>query len=95
LQYGKDAWDAQTFDEFMHKVRVGLNAEFGRGRLLVRERTPAPGVMKTMLGYAWGGDGRSVSLIYFSAQDQQNLFRLISIHYSARAHRAGIQTASR
>jgi hypothetical protein len=83
LQYGKDEWDAETYAEFVRRVRAGLDAAHGRGRLLVRQRDPHPGVLKTMLG------------IYFSAQDQRNLFRLVSLHYSARQRRAHPQAVSR
>lgn len=95
LQYGKDDWDAQAYDEFMRRVRAGLDAEHGRSRLLVRQRTPDPGVLKTLLGYAWTGSTHAVSLIYFAAQDQKNLFRLVSLHYSARPQRTSSRTVSR
>ena len=95
LQYGKDEWDAQTYDDFMRRVRAGLDAEHGRGRLLVRERTSEPGVLKAMLGYSWAGRAQSVLLLYFSAQDQGNIFRLVSLHYSARTQRSYPQTVTR
>ena len=87
LQYGGEDWDAQTYDEFMRRVRARLDAEHGTGRVLVRQRVPGASVLKTMVGYSWAGGAQSVSLIYFSAQDEQNLFRLVSLHYSARPAR--------
>jgi hypothetical protein len=95
LQFGKDDWDAQAYDEFMRRVRAGLDAEHGRGRLLVRQRAPEPRALKTLLGYAWSGSTQSVSLIYFSAQDQSNFFRLVSLHYLARPERTYSQAVSR
>jgi hypothetical protein len=95
LQYGKEEWDAQTYDEFMRRVRASLDAEHGTGRMLVRQRMPSAGVLKTMVGYSWAGGPQSVSLIYFAAQDERNLFRLVSLHYSARPARTYPQTVKR
>ena len=95
LQYRDEGWDAQTYDEFMRRVRAGLDGEHGTGRLLVRQRIPGAGVLKTMVGYSWGGGAQSVSLIYFAAQDERNLFRLVSLHYSARPARTYPQTVKR
>ena len=87
LQYGKADWDTKMYDDFMLTVREALVAEHGEGRLVVRERTPDAGVLKTILGYAWSGRTQSVALIYFSAQDKKNLFRLISLHYAGQPQR--------
>ena len=87
LQYGSSEWDTPMYDEFMRQVKAGLDAEHGGGRLLVRERTPSAGVLKTMLGYSWTGGTQSVALIYFAAQDGRNLFRLLSLHYSSKPAR--------
>lgn len=95
LQYGSAEWDTPMYDEFMRRVKAGLDAEHGGGRLLVRERTPGAGVLKTMLGYSWTGSAQSVALIYFAAQDEQNLFRLLSLHYSAKPARNYPQVARR
>ena len=95
LQYGKEEWDARTYDAFMRRVRAELDGEHGSGRILVRQRLPSDGVLKTMVGYSWTGGNRSVSLIYFSAQDERNLFRLVSLHYSAKPVRTYPQTVSR
>ena len=64
----------------MRRVRAGLDAEHGTGRVLVRQRIPSAGVLKTMVGYSWPGGAQSVSLIYFAAQDERNFFRLVSLH---------------
>ena len=95
LQYGKEDWNTKTYDDFMLTVRAELDVKHGEGRQLIRERTPASGVLKTMLGYAWSKTDQSVALIYFSAQDKRNLFRVISLHYAARPQRVSPQVASR
>ena len=95
LQYGSGDWDTAMYDEFMRRVKARLDTEHGGGRLLVRERTPAAGVLRTMLGYSWAGGAQSVALIYFSAQDETNFFRLVSLHYSAKPPRTYPQIARR
>ena len=87
LQYGKAGWDTKMYDDFMLTVRAELDGKHGEGRQLIRERKPDAGVLKTMLGYAWSGRTQSVALIYFSVQDQRNLFRLISLHYAGQPQR--------
>jgi hypothetical protein len=95
LQYGSADWDTEMFDGFMRRVKARLDTEHGGGRLLVRERTPAAGVLRTMLGYSWTGGAKTVALIYFAAQDERNLFRLVSLHYSAKPARPSTQIARR
>ena len=93
----KDRTDAGTRrrGETAQKCRASdipvspLDAGHGSGRLLVRQRIPGDGVLKTMVGYSWAGGAQSVSLIYFAAQDERNFFRLISLHYSARPVKRG------
>lgn len=87
LQYGKADWDAKTYDDFMLAVRAALTAEHSDGMPLIRERKPDAGVLKTMVGYVWPRRTQSVALIYFAAQDQKNLFRLISLHYAGQPQR--------
>lgn len=93
VQYGSDEWDTPMYDEFMRRVRAGLDAEYGSGRLLVRQRIPGTHVLKTMVGYSWEGGAQSVALIYFAAQDEENLFRLVSLHYTAKLPRASVPIA--
>lgn len=95
LQYGSQEWDAPMYDEFMRRVRAALDREHGSGRMIVHQRVPGASVLKTMVGYSWAGGARSVSLIYFAAQDERNLFRLVSLHYSAKPARTYPQTVKR
>ena len=92
VQYGSGEWDTPMYEEFMRRARAALDAEYGSGRLLVRQRVPGARVLKTMVGYSWEGGAQSVALIYFAAQDEDNLFRLVSLHYSAKPPRASSVT---
>jgi hypothetical protein len=81
LQYGSDQWDVWTFDEFMHRVRQGLETNYGAGKQLSRGRALEEDVLQTLVGYAWPVGGKSIQLVYFAAQDEKNAFRMISLHY--------------
>ena len=85
LQYSKDDWDYTTYDEFMHRVRGSLEERYGAGRQIARSKEPNDRVMQTLVGYAWTVGKASIELVYFAAQDGQNAFRMVSLHYKAKA----------
>ncbi len=84
LQYWKEDWSAQTYDEFMQRARKFLEDKYGPGRLLARRQDKeGKGLMKTLVGYRWEKETAAIELYYFSAQDPKNLFRSLSLHYKS------------
>ena len=82
LQYQRDDWDQRQYDEFMGQVRQAIQRRFGEGDLIARKTEPAEnGVMQTIVGYKWNQNNAAVELFYFCAQNAQNVFRTISVHY--------------
>jgi hypothetical protein len=81
LQYGSDKWDVWTFDEFMHRVRQGLETNYGSGKQITRGRALEEEVLQTLVAYAWPIGGKQIQLMYFAAQDEKNAFRMVSLHY--------------
>jgi hypothetical protein len=84
LQYWKEDWSAQTYDEFMQRARKYLEDKHGPGRLLARrQESEGKGLRKTLVGYRWEKQTAAIELYYFSAQDPKNLFRSLSLHYKS------------
>lgn len=83
LQYGKEDWSAETYEQFMESVRRGLEAKFGAGVLIARKQDTERGLLQTLLGYRWEQPSGSIELVYFAAQNPENLYRNISVHYAA------------
>ena len=83
LEYGKDDWTAANYDGFVKSVRQRLDEKFGAGKLVARKQDSEHGVLQTVLGYRWELPGGSVEVIYFAAQNSDNIYRTVSLHYAA------------
>ena len=83
LQYGKEDWSAENYEDFMESVRKGLEAKFGTGALIARKQDTERGLLQTLLGYRWEQPTGSIELVYFAAQNPENLYRAVSVHYAA------------
>ena len=85
LQYQRDDWDQRQYDEFMGQVRQAIQRRFGDGDLIARKTEPADNdVVQTIVGYKWNQNNAAVELFYYCAQNAQNVFRTISVHYKTR-----------
>ena len=83
LEYGKDDWTAANYDGFMKSVRQRIEEKYGPGTQIARKQDSDRGVMQTLLGFRWAVTGGSIELIYFAAQNPTNIFRTVSLHYTA------------
>ena len=84
LQYQRDDWDQRQYDEFMGQVRQAIQRRFGEGDLIARKTEPEGDVMQTIVGYKWSQNSAAVQLFYYCAENGQNVFRTISVHYKTR-----------
>lgn len=94
LQYGKPDWSPENYDALMQSVKERLEARHGAGVLIARKQDSELGVLQTLLGYRWENASGSVELVYFAAQNPENLYRAISLHYSAPRPAAPNTTAT-
>ncbi len=83
LHYGKEDWSTENYEQFMESVRLGLEAKFGAGALIARKQDTERGLLQTLLGYRWEQPSGSIELVYFAAQNPENLYRAVSVHYAA------------
>jgi hypothetical protein len=94
LQYGKGDWAPENYDALMQSVKSQLEAKFGAGVLIARKQDTERGVLQTLLGYRWESPSGSIELVYFAAQNPDNLYRAVSLHYSAPAPAATASAAA-
>lgn len=83
LQYQSDAWDTNKYNDFMSQVRQRIEKRYGAGQLVARSKTPDGTVMQTVVGYKWNQNNTSIQLIYFSAEDANQIYRTVSVHYKS------------
>lgn len=83
LQYESPDWDTDKYESFMGSIRQRLDVKYGPGELMVRSKAPKEKVTQTLVGYKWAKSRSSVQLVYFSAENAQQVFRTVSIHYRA------------
>jgi len=81
LIYQRDDWDQREYDEFMGQVRQAVQRRYGEGQQIVRKTEPVEDVVQTIVGYKWNQNNAAVELFYYAAQNGQNIFRSISVHY--------------
>jgi hypothetical protein len=81
LQYQKPDWDQSQYDEYMSKVRTALDRRYGPGQLLTRKTEPAGDVLQTVVGWKWNHNNAAIEMVYYSAENPQQVFRTLSVHY--------------
>lgn len=83
LQYGKEDWGPENYDSLMQSVKAQLEAKYGAGVLIARKQETERGLLQTLLGYRWEISSGSIELVYFAAQNPNNVYRAVSVHYLA------------
>jgi hypothetical protein len=81
LIYQRDDWEQRNYDEFMGQVRQAITRSYGEGQQIVRKTEPVEDVVQTIVGYKWNQNNAAIELFYYAAQNGQNVFRTISVHY--------------
>ncbi len=83
LEYQDKDWLDSDYNDFMNQLRASLEAKFGPGKLIARSKNPKDDVVQSLTGYEWVQPGNSVQLVYFSAENPSQVFRMVSLHYKA------------
>jgi len=81
LQYQKDDWDENKYNDYMGQLRRVIEKRYGAGQQIVRKTEPEGDVTQTLVGYKWNLNNTAIELFYFSAQNPPNVFRTLSVHY--------------
>ncbi len=85
LQYRSESWPEEKYNSVMADLRRRISENFGQGEQIARktEEVGARGVTQTIAGYQWSVGAASLRLIFFAASDPKNVYRTVSVHYSA------------
>lgn len=84
LIYQREDWGQRDYDGFMSQVRQAVERSYGEGQQTVRKTELVGDVAQTITGYKWNRNNASVELYSYTAQNGQNIFRTISVHYKSR-----------
>ncbi len=83
LQYRNEAWSQEKYDEFMGRWRRTLEQKYGQGQLITRKTEPLEDVTQTVVGYKWNQNNTVLELVFYSAKNEAQEFRTLSVHYKA------------
>jgi hypothetical protein len=83
LQYARSDWGRSAFDNFFTGACQRFDAHYGRGTVLVQDRSPQGEVTQTLTGYEWRPQSGLVQVFLFSAERRNQLYATVSVHYQA------------
>jgi len=81
LHYGDPSWDGTQYGNFFDQTRRNIEAKYGIGRVIARQKTRDGDVLQTVIGYQWAQDIATLSLYYYTAEQAAQSYRLLSLHY--------------
>lgn len=81
LHYGDPNWDSTQYGNFFDQTRRNIEAKYGIGRVVARQKTREGDVLQTLIGYQWVQDTATLALYYYTAERGADSYRLLSLHY--------------
>jgi hypothetical protein len=81
LQYQSADWGTSQYDDFMSQIRRRIEEKYGVGQLIARSKKPEGEVMQTIVGYKWTQGSTVLELIYYAAENSEQIYRTVSVHY--------------
>jgi hypothetical protein len=81
LHYGDPSWDSVQFGNFFDQTRRNIEGKYGIGRVIARQKTREGDILQTLIGYQWTQDTTTLCLYYYTAEENADSFRLLSLHY--------------
>lgn len=88
LEYGDPSWDSEKTLDFFDRTRRRIDERYGPGTLLVNKVKERPSgeniprsVTYTMIIYQWIQPAAALELNFYSVEDEEKSYRLVSLHY--------------
>ncbi|HEY5812299.1 MAG TPA: hypothetical protein VIT23_06575, partial [Terrimicrobiaceae bacterium] len=81
LHYGDGSWDSNRYGTFFDQTRRNIEAKYGVGRVVARQKTRDGDVLETLIGYQWTQDTTTLVIYYYTAESGDDSYRLLSLHY--------------
>ncbi|MFI0348198.1 MAG: hypothetical protein ACH346_05450 [Chthoniobacterales bacterium] len=84
-QYGNKNWDGKNYEDFFEAFRRMYDTKYGLGTPLIKNssKIDSSGIITSLSGYQWNQANALLALYYYSAEQQEKTYRLISLHYKA------------
>ena len=88
LQYGDSSWDSEKTLDFFDRTRRRIDERYGPGTLLVNKVKERPtgdniprNISYTLIIYQWIQPAVALELNFYSVEDEEKSYRLVSLHY--------------
>ena len=81
LQYGDRSWDTLQYEQFFDQTRRNVDAKYGVGRVIARQKGREGDVLQTLIGYQWAQATTMLQLFLYTAEQGANTLRVLSLHY--------------
>ena len=88
LEYGDPSWDSEKTLDFFDRTRRRIDERYGPGTLLVnkvKERASGENIPRsvtyTLIIYQWIQPAAALELSFYSVEDEEKSYRLVSLHY--------------
>lgn len=84
-QYGNKNWDEKNYEDFFEAFRRMYDTKYGIGTQLIKRPSQPDqgGLVTSITGYQWSQASAALALYYYTAEQQEKTYRLISLHYKA------------
>jgi len=88
LQYGDPSWDSEKTLDFFDRTRRRIDERYVPGTLLVNKVKERPtgdniprNISYTLIIYQWIQPAVALELNFYSVEDEEKSYRLVSLHY--------------
>lgn len=81
LHYGDPSWDGTKYASFFESTRAHIDAKYGPGKAIARQKSRTGETLQTLIGYQWSQPGASLQLFLFTAERGAETVRVMSLHY--------------
>lgn len=84
-QYGNKKWDAKNYEEFFDAFRRMYDGKYGMGTQLIKREPSVDqnNITTSIAGYQWSQANAVLALYYYTAEQQEKNYRVVSLHYRA------------
>jgi hypothetical protein len=83
-RYGDKKWDAKKYGEFFDNFREMFERKYGPAMLLINTTIPPASphhISSSIIGYRWAQSPSVLDLYYYSAEQKNRHYYLVSVHY--------------
>jgi hypothetical protein len=81
LQYDRPEWDEAKFSSWVATIKRDNDRKYGPGRLYADDRGQEGNLRHHLIGWMWRQNFISLRLVHYSASQNNEKFRRVSLHY--------------